>query len=119
MILAFVCVWKLMRNIQHTSNEKNLQKSAILFGTKSNAYLQINRPIFGYFWLFLPICESVANLHESTLLFAPNIHAYFAYFSSFDLCTRRNLNLLESSNSKPSNAKKFLSENWKHLNHMI
>ena len=34
----------------------------------------------------------------------------------------RNLKLLESSNSsnsKPSNAKKFLSENWKHLNHMI
>src|ERR1043166_1598016 len=32
-------------------------------------------PIFGYFCLFLPICESVANLHESTLLFALNIHA--------------------------------------------
>src|ERR1043166_3558558 len=37
-------------------------------------------PILGYFWLFLPICESVANLHESTLLFAPNIHAYFCLF---------------------------------------
>jgi hypothetical protein len=35
--------------------KKNLQKSAILFGTKSNAYLQINRPIFAYSWLFLPI----------------------------------------------------------------
>ena len=33
-----------------------------------------------YFCLFLPICESVANLHESTLLFAPNIHAYFCLF---------------------------------------
>src|ERR1041384_7557008 len=70
--------------------KKNLQKSAILFGTKSNAYLQINHSIFSYFWLFLaifayfclflPICESVANLHESTLLFAPNIHAYFCLF---------------------------------------
>ena len=30
--------------------KKNLQKSAILFGTKSNAYLQINRPIFAYSW---------------------------------------------------------------------
>src|ERR1043166_945345 len=37
-------------------------------------------PILGYFCLFLPICESVANLHESTLLFAPNIHAYFCLF---------------------------------------
>src|ERR1044071_572640 len=37
-------------------------------------------PILGYFYLFLPICESVANLHESTLLFAPNIHAYFCLF---------------------------------------
>src|SRR5437773_8196181 len=35
--------------------KKNLQKSAILFDTKSNAYLQINRPIFAYSWLFLPI----------------------------------------------------------------
>src|ERR1044071_7754242 len=35
--------------------KKNLQKSAILFGAKSNAYLRINRPIFGYFWLFLAI----------------------------------------------------------------
>src|SRR6266480_2575839 len=35
--------------------KKNLQKSAILFGTKSNAYLQINRPIFAYSWLFLAI----------------------------------------------------------------
>src|SRR5207244_10229908 len=47
-------------------------------------------PILGYFCLFLPICESVANLHESTLLFVPNIHAssmpIFAYFSLFDLC---------------------------------
>ena len=36
--------------------------------------------------------------------------------------TERNLKLLESSNSsnsKPSDAKKCLSENWKHLNHMI
>src|SRR6059058_3619093 len=37
-------------------------------------------PILGYFCLFLPICESVANLHESTLLFALNIHAYFCLF---------------------------------------
>src|SRR3989337_30036 len=35
--------------------KKNLQKSAILFGAKSKAYLQISRPIFGYFCLFLPI----------------------------------------------------------------
>src|SRR5438270_12916491 len=35
--------------------KKILQKSAILFGTKSNAYLQINRPIFAYSWLFLAI----------------------------------------------------------------
>src|SRR2546426_541090 len=36
---------QIMANL-HTSNEKNLQKLAILFGTKSNAYLQINCPIF-------------------------------------------------------------------------
>ena len=80
---------KLFHLRKHMSNEKNLQKSAILFGTKSNAYLQINCPIFAYSWLFLPIlpiCESVTNLHESTLLFASNIHAYFCLFSSFDLC---------------------------------
>ena len=52
--------------------KKNLQKSAWIFGTKSKAYLQIGRPIFGYFWLFLPICESSANLHKS-----PQI--YFAF----------------------------------------
>src|SRR2546423_15680630 len=37
-------------------------------------------PILSYFCLFLPICESVANLHESTLLFALNIHTYFCLF---------------------------------------
>ena len=47
----------------------HIYKSTILF-----------LPILGYFWLFLPICESVANLHKSTLLFALNIHAYFCLF---------------------------------------
>src|SRR2546429_9952154 len=67
----------------HTSNEKNLQKSAILFGTKAMHIYKstvLFLPILGYFCLFLPICESVVNLHESTLLFAPNIHAYFCLF---------------------------------------
>ena len=47
--------FKSASNIHTRRIKKNLQKLAILFGTKSNAYLQINRPIFGYSWLFLPI----------------------------------------------------------------
>src|SRR5207247_4297667 len=67
----------------HTSNEKNLQKSAILLARKAMHIYKstvIFLPILDYFCLFLPICESVANLHESTFLFAPNIHAYFCLF---------------------------------------
>src|SRR5437764_3698948 len=68
--------------------KKNLQKSAIFLARKAMHIYKstiLFLPILGYFCLFLPICESVANLHESTLLFAPNIHIYFAYFLLFDL----------------------------------
>src|SRR2546421_10842028 len=60
----------------HTLNEKNLQKSAILFGTKSNAYLQINRPIFTYSWLFLPIFAYLQICSKS-----PRI--YFAFCAKY------------------------------------
>src|SRR2546422_646338 len=64
------------RNSSHTSNEKNLQKSAILFGTKSNAYLQINCPIFAYSWLFLPIFAYLRICSKS-----PRI--YFAFHAKY------------------------------------
>ena len=60
----------------YTSNEKNLQKSAILFGTKSNAYLQINRPIFAYSWLFLAIFAYLQICSKS-----PQI--YFAFRAKY------------------------------------
>src|SRR5436190_13503261 len=60
----------------HTSNEKNLQKLAILFGMKSNAYLQINRPIFAYSWLFLPIFAYLRICSKS-----PRI--YFAFRAEY------------------------------------
>src|SRR5947207_14795697 len=56
--------------------KKNLQKSAILFGTKSNAYLQINRPIFAYSWLFLPIFAYLQICSKS-----PRI--YFAFRAEY------------------------------------
>src|SRR2546427_443367 len=56
--------------------KKNLQKSAILFGTKSNAYLQINRPIFAYSWLFLPIFAYLRICSKS-----PRI--YFAFCAEY------------------------------------
>ena len=56
--------------------KKNLQKSAILFGTKSNAYLQINRPIFAYSWLFLPIFAYLRICSKS-----PRI--YFAFRAEY------------------------------------
>src|SRR5437763_16492739 len=56
--------------------KKNLQKSAILFGTKSNAYLQINRPIFTYSWLFLPIFAYLQICSKS-----PRI--YFAFCAKY------------------------------------
>ena len=56
--------------------KKNLQKSAILFGTKSNAYLQINRPIFAYSWLFLPILAYLRICSKS-----PRI--YFAFRAEY------------------------------------
>src|ERR1043166_4588073 len=49
--------------------KKNFQKSAILFGTKSNAYLQINHPIFGYFWLFLPIFRHLTCVRKIKFIF--------------------------------------------------
>ena len=60
----------------HISNEKNLQKSAILFGTKSNAYLQINRPIFAYSWLFLPIFAYLRICSKSSRI-------YFAFRTKY------------------------------------
>ena len=62
--------------------KKNLQKSAILFGTKSNAYLQINRPILpilGYFlaiFAYLRICSKSPRIYfafhaEYPCLFLP------------------------------------------------
>src|SRR5207248_2642446 len=62
--------------IIHTSNEKNLQKSAILFGTKSNAYLKINCPIFAYSWLFLSIFAYLRICSKS-----PRI--YFAFRAEY------------------------------------
>ena len=56
--------------------KKNLQKSAILFGTKSNAYLQINHPIFAYSWLFLPIFTYLRICSKS-----PQI--YFAFRAEY------------------------------------
>ena len=56
--------------------KKNLQKSAILFGAKSNAYLQINRPIFAYSWLFLPIFAYLRICSKS-----PRI--YFAFRAEY------------------------------------
>src|SRR2546421_5393938 len=56
--------------------KKNLQKSAILFGTKSNAYLQINHPIFAYSWLFLPILAYLRICSKS-----PQI--YFAFRAEY------------------------------------
>src|ERR1041385_2659173 len=56
--------------------KKNLQKSAILFGAKSNAYLQINRPIFAYSWLFLAISAYLRICSKS-----PRI--YFAFHAEY------------------------------------
>src|SRR6185437_10459807 len=56
--------------------KKNLQKLAILFGTKSNAYLQINCPIFAYSWLFLPIFAYLRICSKS-----PRI--YFAFRAEY------------------------------------
>src|SRR2546421_12056473 len=56
--------------------KKNLQKSAILFSTKSNAYLQINCPIFAYSWLFLPILTYLRICSKS-----PRI--YFAFHAKY------------------------------------
>ena len=56
--------------------KKNSQKSAILFGTKSNAYLQINRSIFAYSWLFLPIFAYLRICSKS-----PQI--YFAFRAKY------------------------------------
>src|SRR5436190_10222738 len=56
--------------------KKNLQKSAILFGTKSNAYLQINRPIFAYSWLFWAIFAYLQIYSKS-----PQI--YFAFRAEY------------------------------------
>ena len=56
--------------------KKNLQKLAILFGTKSNAYLQINCPIFAYFCLFLAIFAYLQICSKS-----PRI--YFAFHAEY------------------------------------
>src|SRR2546429_6578785 len=56
--------------------KKNLQKLAILFGTKSNAYLQINRPIFAYSWLFLPIFAYLRICSKSSRI-------YFAFRAEY------------------------------------
>src|SRR5205823_15055701 len=61
----------------HTSNEKKSPKISNPFWHEKQCIFT-NQP--SYFCLFLPICESVANFHESTLLFASNIHAYFCLF---------------------------------------
>ena len=56
--------------------KKNLQKSAILFGAKSKAYLQIRRPIFGYFWLFLSILVYLRICNKSSQI-------YFAFCAEY------------------------------------
>src|ERR1044071_4386084 len=47
----------------HTSNEKKSPKIGNPFWHEKQCIFT-NQP--SYFWLFLPICESVANLHKST-----------------------------------------------------
>src|SRR5256885_13495519 len=85
--------------IIHTSNEK-ISKNRQSFLARKAMHIYKSTvlflPILGYFCLFLPICESVANLHESTLLFALNIHAYFCLFSSFDLCYPTSIKLFNT-----------------------
>src|ERR1043166_9391786 len=56
--------------------KKNLQKSAILYGTKSNAYLQINRLIFAYSWLFLAIFAYLRICSKTTRI-------YFAFRAEY------------------------------------
>src|SRR5256714_14426414 len=84
--------------------KKNLQKSAILFGTKSNAYLQINRPIFAHSWLFLPIfaylriCSKSPQIYfafraEYPCLFLPIFHhlTCVRFHSDFKMLSRSQL----------------------------
>src|SRR6266496_489565 len=70
--------------LNNTRRMKKISKNQQSFLARKAMYIYKSTvlflPILGYFWLFLPICESVANLHESTVLFAPNIHAYFCLF---------------------------------------
>src|SRR5205807_7454119 len=74
------CITLECSHVSHKDNtrqmKKNLQKSAILFGMKSNAYLQINCPIFAYSWLFLPIFAYLRICSKS-----PRI--YFAFRTEY------------------------------------
>ena len=104
--------------------KKNLQKSAILFGTKSNAYLQINRPIFAYSWLFLAIFTYLRICSKS-----PRIYfAFRAEYSYLFLPIFRHLTCVRHSSRRKkcscevqpsSNDKKFIcwgrrkKENWR------
>src|SRR2546425_9232894 len=69
----------------HMSNKKKSPKIGNPFWHEKQCIFTNQPSYFCLFLAILPICESVANLHESTLLFALNIHAYFCLFLSFDL----------------------------------
>src|ERR1041384_6638127 len=75
-LITSVIIQKFNFLINTRRMKKNLQKSAILFGAKSNAYLQINRPIFAYSWLFLPIFAYLRICSKS-----PRI--YFAFRAEY------------------------------------
>src|SRR5207248_8793860 len=84
--------------------KKNLQKSAILFGTKSSTYLQIIRPIFAYSWLFLPIFAYLRICSKS-----PRIYfAFHAEYSCLFLPIFRHLTC-EKKNGKLKAVKIFSS----------
>src|SRR5207253_7390102 len=74
--LRFDTPLNLQKEIITCQMKKNLQKLAILFGTKSNAYLQINRPIFAYSWLFLAILAYLRICSKSSRI-------YFAFRAEY------------------------------------
>src|SRR2546423_2445174 len=80
--------------------KKNLQKSVFLFGTKSNAYLQINCPIFAYSWLFLPILAYLRICSKSPQIYFAFRAKYpylflpiFRYLTCDTSCLIRNYNV--------------------------
>ena len=71
----------------HRSNEKKSPKIGMDFWhekqsifTNRTSYFWLFLAIFAYFCLFANLQQISTNLHKSTLLFAPKIHAYFCLF---------------------------------------